>query len=145
MTVAEILLRIGCTIVAWLMMYTHCLWLAILPRVGCASDGDELWRVLLGMVPITLLFSLLLGAANKVASVQASLRWGAAPLLLLVPLALMAIWPTFSASTLNDAPICSLPAKGWHLWWGPIQLITLAWVCHRAYKTFTYKAPTAQN
>ena len=138
MTVAELLLRIGCTIVAWLIMYTHCLWLAVLPRVGCGSDGDELWRVLLGMVPITLLFTALIGAANKVDSVRDSLRWGAAPFALLLPLAILAIWPTLISSTLGDSGICTETPKAWHPWWAPVQLITLSWVSFKAYKTFTY-------
>ncbi len=142
MTVAELLLRIGCNIVAWLVVYTHCLWLAVLPRVGCQTDGDELWRVLLGMLPITFLFSLLLSVANKVDSVRDSLKWGAAPLLLLVPLAIMAIWPTFLGSTLGDNSICEPPAKAWHFWWAPLQFLVLGWVSYKAYKNFTYQPNT---
>lgn len=139
MTVAEVLLRIGCTIVAWLLLYTHCLWLSVVEQVGCGSDGDALWRLLLGLIPITVTFGLLIGAANKVASVQATLRLGAVPLLLLLPLALLAVWPTFTTSTLGNQPICDIPNVAWHQWWAPAQLLVLLFIGVIAYRNWRFQ------
>jgi hypothetical protein len=139
MTVAEVLLRIGCTIVAWFLLYTHCLWLSIVQQVGCESDGDALWRLLLGLIPITVTFGFLIRAANKVSSVQQSLRWGAAPMLLLLPLALFAVWPTFTASTLGNSPICDIPDVAWHRWWAPAQLLVLLYIAIISYRNWRYQ------
>lgn len=139
MTVAEILLRIGCTIVAWLVIYTHCLWLAVVKQVGCESDGDALWRLLLGLIPVTFAFGLLIGAANKVGSVQPMLRLGAAPLVLLVPLAIFAVWSTFEASTLGNDPICGIPDVTWHRWWGPAQFLIVLYISIMAYRNWRYQ------
>lgn len=139
MTVAEVLLRIGCTIVAWLLLYTHCLWLSVVKQVGCESDGDALWRLLLGLIPVTISFGLLIGAANKVSSVQPMLRWGAAPLVVLIPLALFAIWPTYTASTLASNPICDIPDVAWHSWWAPAQFLVLLYIAIIAYRNWRFQ------
>ncbi len=136
MTIAELLLRIGCAIVAWLMMYTHTLWLAIVDDVGCGPDGDALYRLLLGLTLITLPFCFLLGLSRKVGSIHDTLRWGCAPLLLLVPLAANAVWPVLNASTLGDAPLCPGPVSAWHPWWAPLQLAVLAVVSLMAYRAW---------
>jgi len=139
MTVAEVLLRIGCTIVAWLLLYTHCLWLSVVQQVGCGSDADALWRLLLGLIPITVTFGLLIGAANKVSSVQATLRLGAIPLLILLPLALSAVWPTFTTSTLGNQPICGIRDVAWHQWWAPVQLAVLVFIGVIAYRNWRFQ------
>lgn len=139
MIIAEVLLRIGCSIVAWLVIYTHCLWLALTWRLGCQADGDELWRVLLGLAPITMLFSLISGASRKVHSVHNSIRWGAAPLVILVPLGFMAIWPVFSSVNLGSNGICSIEPKAWHPWWAPLQLVTLGVILLMAWRNWQPK------
>ena len=117
-------------------MYTHTLWLAIVDDVGCGPDGDALYRLLLGFLPMTFLFGLLLGVSRKVTSVHGMLRWGAAPLVLLVPLAIASVWPTLMASTLGDAPICSDIVSTWHKWWAPLQLVILAYISLQAYRAW---------
>ncbi len=136
MLVAEVLLRIGCTVIAWLIMYTHCLWLSIIPAVGCQSDGDALWRLLLGFAPVTLLFGFLLNTSRKVGSVHENLRWGVAPLILLIPLSVKAIWPTLMESTVGGLAICGENTAWWHYWWAPIQLLVLAFIATMAWRAW---------
>lgn len=133
MSVIEALLRLGCSMVAWMVIYTHCIWLATLRVTGC-TDGDELWRLLLGFAPITLLFCLLLGSSHKLVEVHRILRWFATPLVILIPLGLVTIWPSLLTSSIDGQAICATDATAleagtvtpsWHIWWAPLQIGTL--------------------
>ena len=127
MSIIEVLLRLGCGLVAWLVVYTHCIWTATLFVTGCDSDGDSLWRLLLGFAPFTVGFCLLLNITSKLVEVHRILVWASAPLLLFVPLALRAIWPTFTGATLEGGGICGVsPVPDWHLWWAPVQFGVMA-------------------
>jgi hypothetical protein len=137
MTLIEVLLRLGCSIVAWLVVYTHCLWLATLYSVGCGSDGSEFWRLLLGFAPITLGFTLLLGSANRIPAIRGTLAWLALPLLLLLPLAVRGLWPTLRSATFNHSAICAEGAASlWHVAWAPVQIATLAAVGFMALRVY---------
>ena len=126
MKIIEVLLRLGCGLVAWMVIYTHCIWTATLFVTGCESDGDSLWRLLLGFAPFTIGFCLLVNVTNKLQEVHKILIWAAVPLVLLIPLALRAIWPTLVNSTLGSYPICDgTPLAGWHFWWAPVQLLVM--------------------
>lgn len=126
MRLMEVLLRLGCALVAWMIIYTHCVWLATLNVTGCAADGDNLWRLLLGFAPFTLLFSFLLGVSHKLVEVHRILVWLSVPLIVFVPLALYSIWPTFVTATLSGRAICGPDAAAsWHFWWGPAQLVVI--------------------
>ena len=116
--------------VAWMVIYTQCIWTATLFVTGCESDGDNLWRLLLGFAPFTLGFCLLLNVTHKLPEVHKILIWLSAPLILFVPLALRAIWPSLVNSTLGGTSICpgDTPA-GWHFWWAPAQLFVQGVIC----------------
>ncbi len=51
MRFAEVFLRLGSALVAWMMMYAYFLWLAAVYVVACGADGDEMHRLLLGLAP----------------------------------------------------------------------------------------------
>ncbi len=120
------LLRLGCALVAWMVLYTHCIWLATLSVTGCA-DGDHLWRLLLGFAPFTLGFCLLLNVSRRLIEVHRILVWLSVPLVVVIPLALHALWPTLQTATLSGDAICIADsAPGWHFWWAPVQLIVIA-------------------
>ena len=124
----EVLLRLGCNLVAWMIVYTHCLWLATLRITSCEAASDEFWRLLLGFAPVAIGFSFLLGAMNKMPEIARILRLLGVPMVVLLPLA---AWPVFSAlvtSTIGSAPICGIEIVGWHFWWAPAQLATLAFI-----------------
>ena len=124
MSVPEVLLRLGCVLVAWMVVYTHCIWLATLGRIGCGPDGDEMWRLLLGFAPITIGFTLLLSAMRRLPEIARILRWAALPLLVLVPVAALPVISAFKSTTFGGMPICHNIAA-WHAWWAPGQFITL--------------------
>ncbi len=130
------LLRLGCSMVAWLVVYTHLLWLATLRVINCSSDGDAMWRLLLGFAPVALGFATLLQLSRRLPAVHEILRWAAAPLVLLIPLAIAAILPTLTTSTLGAEAICSEPMQPWHRWWAPLQLFTIGLLCVLAYRAW---------
>jgi hypothetical protein len=126
MTFAEVLLRLGTALVAWMVLYAYLLWLATLRVSGCDADGDALWRLLLGIAPLAVMLSPLVGASRPLIDVHRILRWGSLPLLLLVPLAVAAVWPTWERATLGGLDVCSdLPAAAWQVWWAPLQVTAL--------------------
>ncbi|MGE0624178.1 MAG: hypothetical protein AB7I04_05495 [Pseudomonadales bacterium] len=142
MSLIEMLLRLGCALVAWMVVYTYCLWLAVLRVTGCGSDGDEFWRLLLGFAPFAAGFSLLLGASKRMPELHRILRWGWVPLVLLVPLALIPVWTTFAAVNLAGEGICSPSAGGlWQRLWAPLQVTTLTVVV--VFTARAWRAPIA--
>ncbi|MEM7077184.1 MAG: hypothetical protein AAF513_01025 [Pseudomonadota bacterium] len=145
MRIIEVLLRLGCALVAWMIVYTHCIWSATLDVVGCGPDADNLWRLLMGFAPFTVGFSLLLGVSARMPSVHSILAWAALPLVLFVPLAVRATWPWFVAATINGEPICTAEIAAWHPWWAPIQLAVLLWVSVIATRVFLRRHTILQS
>ena len=60
----------------------------VLHVTGCGPDGDALHRLLLGLVPVTLVFAFLIRVTRPFAEIHAMLRWLGVPLGLLLLLGL---------------------------------------------------------
>jgi hypothetical protein len=128
---AEVFLRLGCVLVAWMMLYAHILWLAALYAMGCGPDGDELHRVLLGLAPVTVAFAYLLRVTRPFAEIHSMLRWLAIPLLLLLPFVGRSLWQVFRTVNLEGSALCANGApQTWQILWTPIQLLTLLLVAY---------------
>jgi len=126
MRLAEVLLRLGCNLVGWMIIYSHCIWLGVIPQIGCGTEGDELFRLSLGFSPIAIGAAMLLGLAHKLPTVVGYLKWMALPLILLVPLAAIPILTALDTATFGGIGFCdSIAATGWQRAWGPIQAGTL--------------------
>ena len=136
MNAAELFLRLGCAMVGWLMVFTHLLWLGTLRVVTCNSDGDAMWRMLLALAPLAVLFSFALTLTRKLSAVHSMLRWGIVPTVLLSVLALLAVWPALQNTTLAGVPICGVENVSWHPWWAPVQLGAIALLLWNAIKAF---------
>jgi hypothetical protein len=129
MSIGEMLLRLGSCLVAWLIVYTHLIWLATLARVGCGTDGDQLWMLLLFFAPVAIGATWLLRVTRPLEELHAILRWFGVPLMVLLPMAAFAIWPSFVSATLGGRGVCNnAVASVWQAGWAPVQTITLAFV-----------------
>jgi len=130
-------LRLGCALVAWMMLYAHFLWLAALHALGCGPDGDEMHRVLLGLAPITCGFAFALRLTRPFKDIHRIFRWLGVPVALLLPFALRSIWGVFKQVNLESLAICSsTAATGWQPLWPAIQLITVLLVAYMVFKVW---------
>lgn len=124
MGVAELLLRLGCALVAWLVMLAHCVWLAALGAVDCGSAGSQPWLMLLAFTPVTLGFALLLQVGFAVPGIGSVLRLPAVALAPLLVLAARGAYVTFAAVNLRGEPLCESVAL-WTRWWAPLMFAAL--------------------
>ena len=127
---AEVFLRVGVTLVSWIMCYAHTLMLAVLPRTDCSESNAGLWEPTFYLAPLTALAVWALGYGHNLREVA---RWLTVPLILFAVLALLGTFPYLSHTTVNAHPACSLlnPAftgtvvPGWQRAWAPVQLLVL--------------------
>lgn len=132
MRFAEVFLRLGSSLVAWMVLYAYVFWLAALHAIGCGPDGDELHRLLLGMAVIAIGFSIVLPATKPLAEIHSMLRWLGVPLLLLMPFALRSIWSVAAPVLFDASGICTdLAPSLWQQLWGPSQLVTIVFLAYK--------------
>jgi hypothetical protein len=126
MRFAEVFLRLGCALVAWMMLYAHFVWLAALRSVGCGPDGDELHRLLLLLVPATVGFALLLRVTRPLQEIHRILRWLGLPLAALMLAGGFQVFAISRSIYATGLAICSTSdAAGWHQFWGVAQLLAI--------------------
>ena len=127
MRFAEVFLRLGCSLVGWMLVFTYTVWLAALHAMGCGPDGDAMHRLLLGLAPFTVAMALLLRMTRPIADVHRLLSRLGILLLLLLPFALRNIWAVFSRSNLGGLAICSDDAAATiQQIWAPAQFLAVA-------------------
>lgn len=137
MRFAEVFLRLGTSLVAWMMLYAYILWLAAVYVIACGPDGDEMHRLLLGMAPFVCCFALLLNVTHPFEEIQSMLRWLGVPLLLLLPFALRSVWDIFRTVNLNTTAICpDQIAPTWQYLWAPLQMATLLFIIYRVVRVW---------
>jgi hypothetical protein len=126
MGVAELLLRLGCSLVAWLVLYAHCVWIAAWGAIDRAG-GSTPWRVLFWWTPVVVVFGVLLRVGFAVPGVGRVLRL---PLVLLVPLLLLAgrgLSTTRVTVNVDGGSICDIgPMLA--AWWAPVLFATLLFI-----------------
>ena len=126
MRFAEVFLRLGCSLVGWMLVFTFVVWLAALHAMGCGPDGDEMHKLLLGFAPVAGGCAFMLRMTRPFPDIHRMLSWLGAPLLLLLPFVLRNIWSVFSRSSIEGLAICTdaSPAT-WQQIWAPVQLIAI--------------------
>ncbi len=130
MRFAEVFLRLGSALVAWMMMYAYFLWLAAVYVIACGPDGDEIHRLMLGLAPFVWGFAFALQLTRPFADIHRMLRWLGMPLFLLLPFALRSVWEVFQTVNINSSAICAGgPPSTWQSYWVAVQLVTLVLVC----------------
>ena len=145
---AQVFLRLGLRLVAYLLLFVHLAFVAAVPSLKCSGDNPDIWQLTFYLAPLTLVFALLLLASRPLKTVVQTLRWGCVPLVVLVPLALIGTLPTFSATTLGGAPICpgvsAYSNLVWQQGWGPVQLGLIAIIAIQATRYWLMAAKQAE-
>lgn len=126
MRYSEVFLRLGCALVAWMVLYAHFIWLAALGLVGCGAEGEQLHRVLLSLVPVAMGCALLLGVTRPLDDVHRILRWLGLPLAVLMLAGAYRVLAISGSVYATGLGICtSGEATTWHVIWGPAQLLVI--------------------
>ena len=126
MRFAEVFLRLGSSLVAWMMLYAYVLWLAALHVAGCGPDGEEMHGLLLWIAPFACGFAFLQRATGALPDIQRVLSWLGVPLLVLLVFVLPNIWRVASRATFARIAVCDDgPAPMWQAAWAPVQLVCL--------------------
>lgn len=145
MRLSEVLLRIGSSFVAWMIIYAYFIWLAVIERAGCGENGDEIFKLLLGTAPFAAGAAFLLRSTRPFPDIHNIIKWFSVPAAALLLLAIPVVWRIFGTVNLGDAGICAdLPSAAWHRYWAPLQMVAIA-IC--IWKIFTVwrKATIEQN
>lgn len=121
MQVSEMLLRIGSSLVGWMIMYAYFIWLAVLQKAGCQMDSTEMHRLLIGMFPFAIGASFFIGLTRPLEEIHRVLRWLAVPVIILSPFVLKAIWSVLISTTLNGRALCGQgELTTWQILWAPV-------------------------
>ena len=129
MRLSEVFLRLASALVGWMMLYAYFVWLAALRNIGCGPDGDEMYKLLLGIVPFVICGGFALRLVRPLPEIHGMLRWLALPIGLLYPFALAHIWSVWRQVNRGFASLCGAQeAESWQLMWAPIQVLTLAFI-----------------
>lgn len=109
-----------------MVIYAYLLWVAVVRLSGCEADGDALWRLLLAAAPVAVVAATLVGLTRPITDVHHLLRWARVPVLLLVPLSMAGLWPTWEHATVAGLAVCGTgDAPLWQSWWAPAQALTV--------------------
>ena len=110
-----------------MVIYAHTLWLAVLFRLACGPDGDEMHKLLLGLAPVTIGVSFALRVTRPFDEIHSMLRWLGIPLALLLPFVARSIWQAVDAVIVNESAFCAnVPPAIWQIAWAPAQIVTVA-------------------
>lgn len=127
MRFAEVFLRLGASLVGWMMVFTYLVWMAALHAMGCGPDGDQMHRVLLGVGPLALVMALALRSTRPFPDIHRMLGHLAWPAALLGLLALKNIWVVFERTNLGGLAICAETAPSTlQMSWAPAQFFIVA-------------------
>ena len=109
-----------------MVTFAYVVWLAALHAMACGPDGDEIYKLLLGMAPAVAAIALLLRVTRPFQEIHVMLSWLAVPLVLLLPFVLRNIWDVFAKVNLGGEAICSAaePAT-WQQIWAPAQFLAM--------------------
>ena len=126
MRFAEVFLRLGFSLVAWMMIYTYAVWMAALHVIGCGPEGDEMHRVLLGVALLALLMALALRLTRPFPDIHRMLGRLVWPLALLAPFALKNILVVYQRANLDGLAICAEMAPStFQIIWAPAQFFAI--------------------
>lgn len=133
MSFAEIVLRLGVSFVAWMMIFMHMIMVLVIRLAPC-SDGDvSPWQVSLVTALLALGAAAALPYGNGVKGMAGVFRYFALPLAVLLPWAAWIVWPYVAGTLVAGAEVCAIAtgatsktsAPTWQRAWPAIQLVVL--------------------
>ena len=126
MRFSEFIARLGCNLVGWLIIYSHLIWLAVVPRLGCGSESDELFRLTLASALLAIMGALMLGLARPLHGIVKYLKWLAYPGALMIPLAASAVYASIETYNTAGGTICQTSITGdWLAYWAALEILSL--------------------
>lgn len=145
MSFAEIVLRLGVTFVAWLVIYMHLIMLLVLRFAQCPEVSA--WRVTLVSGAFAFGGALALTYGHGVRGAAAAFRNFALPLIVILPWATWVCLPFLSGTTFGGNALCavlqdtgtSTASQPWQKVWAPAQLVVLAIIAVSAWRAWTEK------
>ena len=125
MSFSQVVLRIGTSLVSWLVLFAYGIWLSVVDTAGC-TDVNELFALLLGAAPFAVGAAVAVRATRPFADIHRMLRWGLLPLAILLILSAPAVWDHLQQVTLDGAGFCTQQSQAaWEPWWAPVQVIAM--------------------
>ncbi len=126
MRFAEVFLRIGCSLVGWMILITYVVWLAVAGRIACNEDAAELYHLLLFAAPIAMFLALMIRATRVLPEIHRTMRWiGLFPALFL-PNAVITIGTAARSVFVSGTGPCGIGlAEGGFPVWPVVQAIAL--------------------
>lgn len=134
MSFAEVILRVGVTLVSWMMIYMHLVMMLILRVAQCPGGDTSPWKVTLitGVLAAGSSFAALYGHGAR--GMGEVFRYFALPLLVLVPWAAWLTLPYLTGATFGTLGMCDVrlgevsgsAVAGWQRGWAPLQLVVFA-------------------
>lgn len=126
MRLAEVFLRIGCSLVGWMILVAYVLWLAVAGHAACDGDPVELYRLLLFAAPIASVLTLMIRLTHPLPEIHQMMRWIGIFPALFVPNATMTIIAAFRAAYVSATGPCGIgSAPTWFGAWPIVQAIAL--------------------
>ena len=109
-----------------MFLYTHFIWLSITRQIECGANSEEMYRLLLALLPFTLAAAYLIRMTRPFTEVHSLLRWLALPLAGLILFGAYNVW-LFARGIyfLKLAPCQFGELQAWHFAWVPAQTIAI--------------------
>ena len=143
MRFSEIFLRLGCSLVGWMVVTAYFLWLAVAGRVGCDGETGELFRLLLFAAPVAAAMAFLTRATQPMPEVHRMLRWIGVVQLLLLPFALVTVWNVAQIAYFESPSACSPDTfQGPMRYWPVVQVVAVI-VCLRIFARMWFPGASA--
>ena len=124
------ILRLGCGLVGWLLVFSHALLLAVIPRADCST---ELWSTSLLFAALAIVAALWLLPAGL--SFRSHLRWASLPAAAMWLYGVSVAAPLLAPGSGAGVELCAAlagdgvgaqTAPAWQRAWAPVQLAAMA-------------------
>ncbi len=126
MRFAEVFLRIGCSLVGWMILIAYVVWLAVAGRIACTDDTVDLYNLLFFAAPIAMFLALMIRATRALPDIHRTMRWIGVFPALFIPNAVLTITAAAKSVFASTTGPCGIGlTEGGFPIWPVIQAISL--------------------